>query len=106
MNLFNDDLEIWHLKNTAIYDMLMTELKSNIHQNIKLWINDDEKNVTELWIILKAEYRTHASDLRLELFNKLLSISMNIYDTDIQDYIADFHDIVEKLKTMKYELNE
>ena len=63
--------------------MLMTELKSDICQNIKLWINNDEKNAAELWTALKAEYRVHASDFRLELFNKLSSISMNIYDTDI-----------------------
>ena len=105
-NLFDDDLEIWHLKNTAVYDMLITELKSDICQNIKLQIDDDEKNVTELWIALKAEYRIHASNFRFELFNKLLSISMNIYSIDIQDYIADFCNILEKFKTMKYELNE
>ena len=106
MNLFDDDLEVWHLKNTAVYDILMTELKSDICQNIKLWINDDKKNVTELWTILKAEYRTHASNFKFELFNKLLFILMNIYNTDIWNYIADFHDILEKFKTMKYELNE
>ena len=105
-NLFNDDLKVWHLKNTAVYDMLMTELKSDIHQNIKLQINNNEKNVTKLWIALEAEYRVHASDLRLELFNKLSSISMNIYSTDIWDYITDFHDILEKLKIMKYKLNK
>ncbi len=60
----------------------------------------------KLWIALEAEYRTHTSDFRLELFNKLSSISMNIYNTDIQDYIANFHNILEKLKTMKYELNK
>ena len=86
--------------------MLMTELKSDICQNIKLWINDDEKNMTELWIALEAEYRAHASDFRLELFNKLLSISMNIYSTNIWDYIIDFYDILEKLKAMKYKLSE
>ena len=48
MNLFDDDLKVWHLKNTAVYDMLMTELKSDIHQNIKLQIDDDEKNAAEL----------------------------------------------------------
>ena len=84
----------------------MTELKSDICQNIKLWIDDDEKNAAELWTALKAEYRTHASDFRFKLFNKLSFILMNIYDNDIQDYIADFHDILEKLKTMKYELNK
>ncbi len=105
-NLFNDDLEIWHLKNTAVYDMLMTELKSDIHQNIKLQIDDNEKNMMKLWIALEAEYRVHASNLRLKLFNKLSSISMNIYDTNIWDYIADFYDILEKLKTMKYKLNK
>ena len=106
MNLFNNDLEIWYLKNTAVYNMLITELKSDICQNIKLWINDDEKNATALWIELEAEYRTHTSDLRLELFNKLSSILMNIYSTNIWDYIANFCDILEKLKTMKYKLNE
>ncbi len=55
---------------------------------------------------MKAEYRTHASDLKLELFNKLSSILMNIYNTNIWDYITDFHDILDKLKIMKYELNE
>ena len=105
-NLFDDNLEIWHLKNTAIYDMLMTELKSNICQNIKLWINDDEKNAMKLWITLKAEYRIYASDFRFELFNKLSFILMNIYDTDIWNYIADFCNIFEKFKMMKYELNE
>src|SRR6266496_3919924 len=35
-NLFDDDLEVWHLKNTAVYDMLMTGLKPDIRQNIKL----------------------------------------------------------------------
>ena len=60
----------------------------------------------KLWTALKAEYRTHINDLKLELFNKLSFILMNIYDTDIQDYIADFHDILEKLKTMKYKLNK
>ena len=84
----------------------MIELKSDICQNIKLWIDDDEKNVMTLWIALEAEYKAHASDLRLELSNKLSFISMNIYSTDIWDYIADFHDILEKLKTMKYELNK
>ena len=84
----------------------MTELKSDICQNIKLWINNNEKNMTELWTILKAEYKTHASNLRLKLFNKFLSILMNIYDTDIQDYIADFYNILEKLKAMKYELSK
>ena len=44
----DDDLEIWHLKNTAVYDMLMTELKSDICQNIKLQIDNDEKNTAEL----------------------------------------------------------
>ena len=48
MNLFDNDLEIWHLKNTAVYDMLMTELKSDIHQNIKLQIDNNEKNAAEL----------------------------------------------------------
>ena len=106
MNLFDNDLEVWHLKNTAVYDILMTELKSDICQNIKLWIDDDEKNAVKLWTALKAEYRTHASDFKLKLFNKLSFISMNIYDTDIWDYIADFCDIFEKFKTMKYKLNE
>ena len=47
-NLFDDDLEIWHLKNTAVYNMLMTGLKSDIHQNIKLQIDDNEKNAVKL----------------------------------------------------------
>src|SRR6266487_4061453 len=105
-NLFNNDLEVWHLKNTAVYDMLMTGLKSDIRQNIKLRIDDDEKNAAELWIALEAEYRAHASDLRLELSNKLSSISMDTYGTDIRGYIADFRDILGKLKAMKYELSE
>ena len=105
-NLFNNDLEIWYLKNIAVYDMLMTELKSDIHQNIKLWINNNEKNMMKLWIALEAEYRTHTSDFRLELFNKLSFISMNIYNIDIWNYIADFHNILEKFKTIKYELNK
>ena len=105
-NLFNNNFEIWHLKNTAVYNMLITELKSNICQNIKFQINNDEKNMTELWITLKAEYRIHASNFKLELFNKFSSILMNIYDTDIQNYIADFHDILEKLKIIKYKLNK
>ena len=47
-NLFNDNLEIWHLKNIIVYDMLMFGLKPKIQLNIKLQINDDEKNVVEL----------------------------------------------------------
>ena len=47
-NLFNNDFKIWHLKNTAVYDMLMTKLKSDIHQNIKFWIDNDEKNTVKL----------------------------------------------------------
>ena len=105
-NLFNNNFEIWHLKNTAVYDILMIELKSDIHQNIKFWINNNEKNTAELWITLKTEYRIHISNFKLELFNKFLFILMNIYNNNIWNYIADFHDILEKLKIMKYELNE
>ena len=31
---------------------------------------------------------------------------MNIYNTDIWNYIANFHDILEKFKAMKYKLNK
>ena len=105
-NLFNNDFKIWYLKNTVVYNMLMTELKSDIHQNIKLQINNDEKNTAKLWITSKAEYRIYTSDFKFKLFNKFLSISINIYNTDIWNYIVNFHDIFEKLKTMKYKLNE
>src|SRR5204862_3555734 len=37
--------------------------------------------------------------------HKLSSISMDTYNNDIQDYISDFRDILEKLKSMKYKLN-
>ena len=60
----------------------------------------------KLWTVLKAEYRIHASNFRLELFNKFSSISINIYNNDIQNYITNFYNIFEKFKTIKYELNK
>jgi len=47
-NLFNNNLEIWHLKNIIVYNMLMSGLRSKIRLNIKLHINNDKKNVAEL----------------------------------------------------------
>ena len=60
----------------------------------------------KLWTMLEIEYRVHINNFKFELFNKFLSILMNIYSIDIQNYIADFHDIFEKFKIMKYKLNE
>ena len=102
----DDDIKIWRLKNTIVYDMLMSGLKPEIRLNIKLRIDNDKKNVVELWTALEAEYRTHASNLRLKLFCKLSSILMDIFNNDIWGYILDFRDILGKLKLMKYELND
>ena len=66
-----------------VYDILMSGLKPKIRLNIKLRIDDDKKNVVELWITLEAKYRIHASDFRLELSCKLSSILMDIYNNDI-----------------------
>ena len=85
--------------------MLISGLKPEIHLNIKLRINDNKKNVAKLWTALETKYKTHVSDFRLELSRKLSSILMNTYNNNIQDYIADFRDILGKLKSMKYELN-
>ena len=66
-----------------VYNMLMSRLKSEIRLNIKLRINDDKKNIVELWIILKTKYRVYINNFRLKLSYKLSSILMNIYNNNI-----------------------
>ena len=66
-NLVNEDRLIWQIKNKILFNMLLSALKSTVHQIIKDWINENNKNAAELWTVLKTEYKTHITDTRLEL---------------------------------------
>ncbi|KAN0085520.1 hypothetical protein V8E54_001987 [Elaphomyces granulatus] len=96
-DLKGNDATIWGIKSEAVFDMMFSSLKSSIRQTIKGRIDEDHKNAAELWIALESEYRIHAADRRMQLFNKFRTIYK-----DVQAYISDFRDIYNKLKNMGF----
>ena len=61
-DLIDDDVKIWEIKSKTLFDMLFSSFKIFIHQTIKNWIDEDQKNAAELWITFEAEYKIHTAD--------------------------------------------
>ena len=101
----SDDRKIWQVKNKAVFDIFFTIINISIHYTIKKQIDVDQKNDTELWIILKAEYWIHAADIWFDLLRKFIIISINAHNNDIQIYISEFCNICNKLKNINYEMS-
>ena len=72
---------------------LMTELKSDICQNIKLWIDDDEKNAVKLWI-----YSVLSS---LRMTKHIRDSVALIASSNMADYVRGRADFVEASKEEK-----
>src|SRR5438046_2801822 len=48
-NLVDKDKLIWEIKSEALFNMLLSALKSTVRQIIKGRINEDNKNAAKLW---------------------------------------------------------
>jgi gag-polypeptide of LTR copia-type len=98
----DDEKKIWEVKSKALFDILLAGVKPAIRQIIKTRINEDNKNATELWTAIEAEYRIHAADTRMELMHRFATAT--IEDNNVQQYISQFRDTCGKLKQMGFEI--
>lgn len=99
-----EDKEIWDFKSKTLFDVIFAALEPSIKRNIKNRIEEDNRNGTELWIALEAEYKTHVLDIRTTTGDKLAKISIADYNNDVTKYIAAFRRTNEKLKALGHPL--